>query len=96
MEEGARVQAEVTRYPALMTVAGIAGALGYIVIVIGLIATIVGMIEGFGESFGRGLWIGLVGVATTIVYAIVLFAIAEGIKVIVNIEENTRRSAGGI
>jgi hypothetical protein len=96
MEEGARMQAEAQRYPALMTVAGIAGALGYIVIVIGLIATIVGMIEGFGESFGRGLWIGLLGVATTIVYAIVLFAIAEGIKVIVNIEENTRRSAGGI
>jgi hypothetical protein len=96
MEEGARTQAEVQRYPALMTVAGIASALGYIVIVIGLIATIVGMIEGFGESFGRGLWIGLLGVATTIVYAIVLFAIGEGIKVIVNIEENTRRTAGGI
>jgi hypothetical protein len=89
--EPERTAAEVVRYPALMTIRGVIGVLAWVVIIVGLGATIVGMIEGFDDSFLHGLWILLLGVATTILYAVVLFAIGEGIKVVVDIEENTRR-----
>ncbi len=92
MNDVDRTVEETRRYPALMTIAGVANILAVIVIVLGIAASVVGMIDGFGDTFLHGLWIGLLGLATTVLYAVFLFAVGEGIRVIVDIEENTRTS----
>ena len=81
------------KFPALHTISSILKVLAWIIgilAVIGSVAAMVGVSEySGGGGIGTGLLILLVGAF----YAMMLYALSEGIMVILAIEENTRESS---
>ncbi len=81
------------KFPALHTISSIFKVLAWIfgiLAVIGSVLTMIGVSEySVGGGFGTGLLILLLGAF----YTIMLYALSEGIIVILAIEENTRGSS---
>ena len=77
------------RYPALQMLAGLYVALA---IFVGIGASIV-VVIGFANREDGGILLTVLGVLGGAMGVIINLSIAEGIRVIIDIEENTRRSA---
>jgi predicted nucleic acid-binding Zn-ribbon protein len=89
-------QREQLRYPALRVIAGIYRVLAWFVAILAAIGVFVGLtnLEGYRASFGILLLLGsLIGGAIGFV---TLLAASEGIKVFIDIEENTRVAASSV
>ena len=79
------------RYPALRTIAGFYQLLAFVVVILavtGIVYALLNLRMGNGALIILGLSI-LVGT----IGAVTFFAVAEGIRVFLDIEENTRRAA---
>jgi hypothetical protein len=93
-ELGAKVRRVQSRYPALQTIAGIFRILAWLVVVFSVIGIIFGFINIKTIGLGVSLLLGsLIGGAVSF---FTLFAVAEAIEVLIDIEENTRLAASGI
>jgi hypothetical protein len=90
-EEDPEQQEEKTigkRYPALRTIAGIFSVFAWIIGIVAVIAAIISGSKG-GEW---GLMIALPAIVIGALIVLILLATAESIKVIIDIEENTRKN----
>jgi hypothetical protein len=81
------------RYGALRTIATILRILAYIVAIVGTILAIIGGVSSIGYDIGSGLVALIGGLLGTAVTALVLFAYAEIIRLVIAIEHNTYRTA---
>lgn len=82
------------RYRALRIIATLLFVLGWITLVVGALATVIGFIATLSsEDGGRALLILFIGVLYTAFIALYFFAAAALIRLLINVEENTRRTA---
>jgi hypothetical protein len=81
------------RYGALRTIAEIIRILAYVVAVGGTIVVIIGCIGSFQQSVVGGLVALIGGLLCVAVAALVLFAYAEIIRLVIAVEHNTWRTA---
>ena len=85
------------KYPALLTISTIFKILAWIVGILGIIGSILWAIWlGEEESGGVGVIYFIFGILFTAFECLILYAAAEGIKVMLAIEENTREAADSI
>ena len=80
---------ESSRYTALKTIVGLISALGYIVIILGVIVLI------YLGSQGQ-LFMGFIGLVTGVIISLPLLAFSNLIYVFIDIEQNTRKTREAI
>ena len=78
------------RFPALHTISSIFKVLAWIIGVLAIIFSVVTMVGMSEYSDGGGFGMGLLILIAGAFYAIMIYALSEGIMVILAIEENTR------
>ena len=80
----------MNKFPALHKISSIFKVLAWIIGIFAVIASVVTMLGVSEYSGGGGIGTGLVILLVGAIYAIMLYGFAEGIMVILAIEENTR------
>ena len=80
------------RYPTLRAISGICKGFGWGLIVCGIIILIMGLIS-VSDLGNMGYSIGFLVFTTMVFFALILFFISELIHVLVDIEENTRKTS---
>ncbi len=82
------------RYTTLLTIARVLRVIAWIVAILGGLGLIGGTLQTLGEkSAGEAFAVLVVGTLAVGLYTMLLLAAAEGIKLAIDIEANTRRTA---